>query len=347
MELEILQKLVTNIGNRKLVMRWKNKSVEEYLLKKFGLRASFYVTRDSSRVDNKSTFPESILKNNSKEYYLLLPDTKYVEKDEKYYAKWGYKNIDDVMWLIPKTQKISLSDDNYQGRWSDLYGNKIESKSDAYIELQGINSSINIGKNVKMPKSFLQIGNNVEVIIQDNVDLSSSTISIIGGGKCFIDSYVVLGGMRVFINTNSKLIIGEHCTFGSGRIRTGRNQLVKIGKDCLFSWDIVLLAHDGHMIYDVESGKCTNNTKGKRRESIIIEDHVWVGGEVAILPNTHIGMGSICAYRSLIKGNIPNNCIVAGSIGKVVRKNIAWSRNNISNDETDYYKIDKKYRGYT
>ena len=117
------------------------------------------------------------------------------------------------------------------------------------------------------------------------------------------------------------------------------NQEIIIGKDCMFSWDVVILAHDGHLIWTID-GKSINNTSGERNKSIILGDHIWIGGETAILPNTKIGDGVICGYRSLVKGNYPNNCIVCGAPAKIIKKNIAWSRQNVSFDEKgDFNKI--------
>lgn len=57
----------------------------------------------------------------------------------------------------------------------------------------------------------------------------------------------------------------------------------------MFSWRISLLAHDGHLIFDVNNKKCINNTTGECKKSICIGNHVWVGGETDILAGTNIG----------------------------------------------------------
>ncbi|MCM1144079.1 MAG: hypothetical protein NC318_09575 [Blautia sp.] len=115
----------------------------------------------------------------------------------------------------------------------------------------------------------------------------------------------------------------------------------------MFSWDIALLAHDGHMIYDLDTGACTNNTAGERKDSIVIGDHVWVGGEAAILPHSFIGTGSICAYRAVIKGTFPNNCIIGGIPARILKKNVAWMRDNICLDENMIYRLPEEYRKLT
>ena len=134
-----------------------------------------------------------------------------------------------------------------------------------------------------------------------------------------IGENVKINGLNIFINSYSSVCIGDFTIMQTGKLRTGRNQEIIIGKDCMFSWDVVILAHDGHLIWTID-GKSINNTSGERTKSIILGNHMWIGGETAILPNTKIGDGVICGYRSLVKGNYPNNCIVCGAPAKIIKK---------------------------
>lgn len=84
-----------------------------------------------------------------------------------------------------------------------------------------------------------------------------------------------------------------------------------------------------------------------RKDSIMVGDHVWVGGEVVILPNSHIGKGSICGYRAVIKGTFPNNCMIGGIPGRILKKDVAWMRENICLDENMIYKLPQEYRERT
>jgi acetyltransferase-like isoleucine patch superfamily enzyme len=55
-------------------------------------------------------------------------------------------------------------------------------------------------------------------------------------------------------------------------------------------------------------------------KSVIIEDNVWIGESVTILPGAHIGCGSIIGANSLVSGRIPSGCIAIGLPAKVVKK---------------------------
>ncbi len=143
-------------------------------------------------------------------------------------------------------------------------------------------------------------------------------------------------------------MMGNNCSFQTGRLRTGRNKRVEIGHDIMASWDVVFLPYAGHLMWDVETGKCFNNTLGEQELSVVIEDHVWLGGECVLAENTHIGSGSIVAYRAFTNREYPNNCVIGGLPGKVIKQNIAWSRNNVSTDEVrDYANIPESWRQFT
>ena len=70
-------------------------------------------------------------------------------------------------------------------------------------------------------------------------------------------------------------------------------------------------------------------------------------GHSCILYNTEIGDGSIIGAMSLVKGKIPNNCIAAGNPAKVIKRNVAWSRNegadNIIDCGEDYINYTEEF----
>lgn len=53
---------------------------------------------------------------------------------------------------------------------------------------------------------------------------------------------------------------------------------------------------------------------------VIIEENVWVGDKVTILPNVRIGKNSIVGSNAVVTKDIPANCIVGGIPAKVIRE---------------------------
>lgn len=55
-------------------------------------------------------------------------------------------------------------------------------------------------------------------------------------------------------------------------------------------------------------------------EPIIIEDKVWIGGNVTILPGIRIGEGSIIGAGSVVTKDIPSMSVVGGNPARIIRK---------------------------
>lgn len=53
---------------------------------------------------------------------------------------------------------------------------------------------------------------------------------------------------------------------------------------------------------------------------IIIEDNVWIGEHVSILPGVTIGKGSIIGANSVVSRSIPHGCIAIGTPARVIKK---------------------------
>ena len=53
--------------------------------------------------------------------------------------------------------------------------------------------------------------------------------------------------------------------------------------------------------------------------AVVIDDNVWIGDKVSIMPGVHIGEGSIIAANAVVTKNIPPYSIAAGVPAKVIR----------------------------
>lgn len=63
-----------NIRGRQLVLRYKHPEFEKILLKQAGLKASMYITRSRSRVNNIDSFLDTEILGKSDKYYLVITD---------------------------------------------------------------------------------------------------------------------------------------------------------------------------------------------------------------------------------------------------------------------------------
>ncbi len=132
-----------------------------------------------------------------------------------------------------------------------------------------------------------------------------------------IDHSVSIGpGVNLIVKDSAKLSIGNNTYFTSDMHIEAVNSL-SIGNDCAISWGVTIIDDDHHEMHGTE--------KREQKNSIVsIGNKVWIGCNVTILKNTHIGNNCVIAAGSVVKGNFPDNTLIAGNPAKVVKQNIDW-----------------------
>lgn len=217
------------------------------------------------------------------------------------------------------------------------------------------NSDIKIGKSCRINDSSIVI-DNAQICIKDSCLIQNTSIRIDEQSECFLENQACINGCKFSMKHNSKtyvgscfsanksdftnygiLLFGNNCTvWESLKLYVDNQTKTEIGNDCMFSYGISLFTNDLHSIFDVNSGCNINSTEYLCKQRYVkIGDHVWVGMRSTILYNTVIGNGSIIGANSLCKKPFPNNCIIAGNPAKIIKKDIAWSRKNNSNNIED------------
>lgn len=106
-------------------------------------------------------------------------------------------------------------------------------------------------------------------------------------------------GENFFANHNVVVLDCAKVTFGDN---------VFVAPNCVFSTA-------GHPL-DVEQ----RNKGLEYAYPITVEDNVWIGASVTVLPNVTIGSGSVIAAGSVVNRDIPKGVIAAGNPCRVIRK---------------------------
>ena len=93
---------------------------------------------------------------------------------------------------------------------------------------------------------------------------------------------------------------------------------ISIGKNCLIAANTQIFDGSGH---DLSFDNVDNriHTTGGYKE-VIIEDSVWLGANVIVMPGVRIGRGSVIAAGSIVVQDIPAMCIAGGNPAKVIKK---------------------------
>lgn len=342
-EFYFLAKFVAEHHRKRKIVTWiRSARFEQILYKYFGLSVAFGISqRKEALVKGKIEFFD-ILKGKSDEYYLVSLDKSYDPEIYKKLFLYGYTEHKDFIFRKFKPivfESLDLSKGNYY----DDFGNSIEGfrSTIGKVILRGFNNHIMFGKDMMSARfitfdlcanSCIDIGENVKfnapVQIESKGFEYGSSLKI--GNNCTFNN-----GALFRFYTPSSAIIGDHCTSSSKfglHVNMGKKAI--IGRDCMFSFENELWAGDGHTIFDVKSGQCTNrDMSGAYRPSnnLVIGDHVWVGKQAFLMHGTNIGSGSIVGARSVVKGTFPNNCTIAGNPAIKVKEDVAWSRDGMAN----------------
>lgn len=97
---------------------------------------------------------------------------------------------------------------------------------------------------------------------------------------------------------------------------------VSIGDRCLIAAGVQVLDSNGHeACMDDPTRRIHSADEGR---PVVIEDDVWLGLNVIVLPGTHIGAGSIIAAGVVVSGTIPPRSIVRAAALRVTEGADAW-----------------------
>lgn len=126
------------------------------------------------------------------------------------------------------------------------------------------------------------------------------------------------------LNKNIKFCIeiGENCQLNDN-CHIGAVKKIKIGNDVLIASRVFISDHN-HGFYGDMNIHDSPDTKPLLRKlsykEVIIEDNVWIGEGVCVLPGVHIGKGSIIGANSVVSKNIPPFSIAVGIPAKVIKR---------------------------
>ena len=141
---------------------------------------------------------------------------------------------------------------------------------------------------------FAKIGNNVKIDVPFYCDY---------GQHISIGNNVIININCTFVDCN-KITIGNNVLIASNvQIYTATHP-VNISDRLLDNWSY----NNPHAFFNTYALPVT------------IEDNVWIGGGVIILPGVTIGKNSVIGAGSVVNKSIPPNSLAVGNPCKVIRK---------------------------
>ncbi len=120
-------------------------------------------------------------------------------------------------------------------------------------------------------------------------------------------------------NTIPQLYIGSNSCIGECAHITAINK-VFIGDNVLIG-KYVTITDNSHGISDLHNCEVPPlSRKLFSKGQTVINDNVWIGDKVTILPGVSIGRGSIIGANSVVTSNIPDYCVACGNPAKIVKQ---------------------------
>lgn len=139
----------------------------------------------------------------------------------------------------------------------------------------------------------------------------------IGNNSCFGEQ-LFLTAWKTEDKKVPSIVVGDFCCFGAFNHITAIDKII-IGNGVLTGkW--VTITDNGHGCSSLEDIKIRPILrKLYSKGPVIIEDNVWLGDKVTILPNVTIGKNSIIGANSVVTKDIPPYSIAVGNPAKVIK----------------------------
>lgn len=120
----------------------------------------------------------------------------------------------------------------------------------------------------------------------------------------------------IYISDGSELEIGRYVRVNENVFFQGK---VSLGDYVMIAPNVAFYSST-HIYGSVDEPMVTLGLSSKK--GIVVEDDVWVGRNVVVLPGVRIGKGSIVGANAVVNCNIEPYSIVGGVPAKLIRKRI-------------------------
>ena len=115
-------------------------------------------------------------------------------------------------------------------------------------------------------------------------------------------------------------------------ITTRPGAVIHIGRHARLNGCIIVAAERVEVGADCVLGSCevrdhlpysespANRRRPGQAHPVVIEDNVWIGGQVSVLPGVRIGRDSVVGIHAVVFDEVPPGVIVGGNPARVLRR---------------------------
>lgn len=117
---------------------------------------------------------------------------------------------------------------------------------------------------------------------------------------------------ELFVGRNGRLEIGESAFINYG-CTIAAEENIYIGPNCNIGTFVMLMDNSFHRL------EPERRLEKPESAPVILEENVWLGGRVIVLPGVRIGAGSAIGAGSVVTRDIPPRSLAVGVPAKVIR----------------------------
>ncbi len=167
------------------------------------------------------------------------------------------------------------------------------------------------------------IRNNFEIRGKDMVHFGKGLTTGVG---CRIEAFIADG------NNDKKIFFGDYIQMND-YVHISALQSVTIGSNTLIASN-VYISDNSHGFYKGSQKDTSPYVIPTKRPyyvaAVTIEERVWLGEGVIVMPGVKIGEGAIVGAHSIVNRDIPSNSIAVGSPARVIKQynkqNKCWEK---------------------
>ena len=181
---------------------------------------------------------------------------------------------------------------------------------DAAVELGAI------GPDTRRGKRFGRMGSGSVICFPPNTIFNEQYIHV-GEGTLFGPQITLSAGMipGQQMVSDPVISVGDRCLIGKGSGIVGHLE-IRIGND-VWTGHHVYITDQNHGYADLD---LPISKQGMPEQPVSIGDGSWLGHGTIVLPGARIGRHVVIGANSVVRGEIPDNCVAAGVPARVVKR---------------------------
>src|ERR1041384_1189539 len=175
---------------------------------------------------------------------------------------------------------LRRASDGLKSRWRNFYYRALGVNIEGYVVLRAIEISRNWS----------------DIVLERSVALDQGVV-LLCSGPPQANKLIIRSGTYV----NRYTIFDAH-------------QHLEVGHDCMIGPHCYITDAD----HGTEPGRSVQ-AQSMKKSPVIIEDEVWLGTHVVVLPGVRIGKGAVVGAGSVVTHDLPSNSVAFGRPARVVR----------------------------